>query len=89
MPTLTPLVDHAQKDRNQDRDEIDVPYPRRRIVPGGNTDETIEPSEPIAVAQAVRRHHRGTTGAAGRLRCLAASVIPPATPTPSTYIHPS
>ena len=35
MPMPTPLVDHGNKHRDQDRDEIDVPHPRRRIVPGG------------------------------------------------------
>ena len=86
---LTPLVDHGNKDRNQDRNEIDVPYPRRRIVPGGKHRRNHRAERAHRVALAIRRHHHGITGAAGNPRCLAASVMPPATPTPSTYIHPS
>ena len=85
---LTPLVDHGNKHRNEDRDEIDVPYPRRRIVPGGKYRGNHRAERVHRVAQAIRRRHRGITGAAGSPRCLAASVMPPRNPD-AQHVHPS
>ena len=78
-----------QQHRNQHRDEIDVQHPRERIVPGRGHDRQHRADRVYLPARAIRRHHDDPAGAARALCCLAASVMPPATPTPSTYIHPS
>ena len=78
-----------QQQRHQHRDEVDVEHARERVVPGRGHDRQHRADRVDLPARVIRRHHDDPAGCARALCCLAASVMPPATPTPSTYIHPS
>src|SRR6185312_11976675 len=78
-----------QQRRHQNRDEVDVEHARERVVPGRGHDRQQRADRIYLPALVINPRHDDPAGSTSALRCLAASVMPPATPTPSTYIHPS